>query len=82
VSQSELARHAKVLTIDLPVCWRSYDVEVGYTQGVAFIVAALLLNMPDEEAFCVLVRLMESVSLNSMLVCVTVSALISVTAAV
>jgi hypothetical protein len=39
-----------------------YDVEVGYTQGVAFIVAALLLNMPDEEAFCVLVRLMESVS--------------------
>jgi hypothetical protein len=41
---------------------RRYDVEVGYTQGVAFIVAALLLNMPDEEAFCVLVRLMESVS--------------------
>lgn len=30
---------------------------------MAFIVAALLLNMPDEEAFCVLVRLMESVSL-------------------
>ena len=38
-----------------------YDTEVGYTQGVAFIVASLLLNMPDEEAFCVLVRLMDSV---------------------
>ena len=39
-----------------------HDTVVGYTQGLAFIVAALLLNMPDEEAFCVLVRLMESVS--------------------
>jgi hypothetical protein len=54
-----------------------YDPEVGYTQGVAFIVAALLLNvseiigrsslcqMPDEEAFCVLVRLMDSYNLRS-----------------
>ncbi|KAK4688869.1 ecotropic viral integration site 5 protein, partial [Tremellales sp. Uapishka_1] len=42
-----------------------YDEEVGYTQGLAFIVAALLLNMPDEEAFCVLVRLMESYNLRS-----------------
>ncbi|KAG8936977.1 GTPase-activating protein [Tulasnella sp. 418] len=37
-----------------------YDPEVGYCQGLAFIGAALLLNMPDEEAFCVLVRLMYS----------------------
>ncbi|KAG8905518.1 GTPase-activating protein [Tulasnella sp. 403] len=37
-----------------------YDKEVGYCQGLAFIGAALLLNMPDEEAFCVLVRLMYS----------------------
>ncbi|KAG8987441.1 GTPase-activating protein [Tulasnella sp. 427] len=37
-----------------------YDTEVGYCQGLAFIGAALLLNMPDEEAFCVLVRLMYS----------------------
>ncbi|KAL1405949.1 GTPase-activating protein [Vanrija albida] len=42
-----------------------YDREVGYTQGLAFIVAALLLNMPDEEAFCVLVRLMDSYNLRS-----------------
>lgn len=42
-----------------------YDPDVGYTQGLAFIVAALLLNMPEEEAFCVLVRLMHSYDLRS-----------------
>ncbi|KAI9281228.1 rab-GTPase-TBC domain-containing protein [Umbelopsis sp. AD052] len=35
-----------------------YDPEVGYCQGLAFVVGPLLLNMPDEEAFCVLVQLM------------------------
>lgn len=44
---------------------RSYDQDVGYTQGLAFIVAALLLNMPEEEAFCVLIRLMYSYDLRS-----------------
>ncbi|KAF8332648.1 RabGAP/TBC [Cantharellus anzutake] len=42
-----------------------YDPEVGYCQGLAFIVAILLLNMPDEEAFCVFVRLMQSYNLRS-----------------
>ncbi|CAE7187147.1 unnamed protein product [Rhizoctonia solani] len=41
-----------------------YDPEVGYCQGLAFIVATLLLNMPDEEAFCVLCRLMHSYDLR------------------
>ncbi|KZO98865.1 RabGAP/TBC, partial [Calocera viscosa TUFC12733] len=41
-----------------------YDPEVGYCQGMPFVVAALLLNMPDEEAFCVLVRLMKSYDLR------------------
>ncbi|KAJ3098526.1 GTPase-activating protein [Phlyctochytrium planicorne] len=35
-----------------------YDPEVGYCQGIAFIAGPLILNMPDEEAFCVLVKLM------------------------
>ncbi|KAJ3397611.1 GTPase-activating protein [Chytriomyces hyalinus] len=35
-----------------------WDTEVGYCQGIAFITGPLLLNMPDEEAFCVLVKLM------------------------
>lgn len=43
----------------------SYDQDVGYTQGLAFIVAALLLNMPEEEAFCVFIRLMYSYDLRS-----------------
>ncbi|GHJ89164.1 hypothetical protein NliqN6_5566 [Naganishia liquefaciens] len=42
-----------------------YDQDVGYTQGLAFIVAALLLNMPEEEAFCVFIRLMYSYDLRS-----------------
>jgi len=42
-----------------------YDPEVGYCQGLAFIVAILLLNMPDEEAFCVFVRLMHSYNLRT-----------------
>ncbi|GAA5894062.1 hypothetical protein JCM6882_007975 [Rhodosporidiobolus microsporus] len=42
-----------------------YDDEVGYTQGLQFIVGPLLLNMPDEEAFCVLVRLMHAYDLRS-----------------
>ncbi|KAH9917903.1 RabGAP/TBC [Epithele typhae] len=41
-----------------------YDPEVGYCQGLPFIVAILLLNMPDEEAFCLLVRLMHSYDLR------------------
>ncbi|KTW28948.1 hypothetical protein T552_01578 [Pneumocystis carinii B80] len=36
-----------------------YDIEVGYCQGLGFIVAPLLMNMFEHQAFCVLVRLME-----------------------
>lgn len=36
-----------------------FDPEVGYCQGISFIVGPLLLNMPEEEAFCVLCRLMK-----------------------
>ncbi|KAJ7287507.1 rab-GTPase-TBC domain-containing protein [Mycena rebaudengoi] len=36
-----------------------YDEPVGYCQGLPFVVAILLLNMPDEEAFSLLVRLMQ-----------------------
>ncbi|TDL26268.1 RabGAP/TBC [Rickenella mellea] len=41
-----------------------HDPEVGYCQGLPFVVAVLLLNMPDEEAFCLLVRLMHSYGLR------------------
>ncbi|KAH9991837.1 RabGAP/TBC [Russula vinacea] len=42
-----------------------YDPQVGYCQGLPFVVAILLLNMPDEEAFCLLVRLMYTYDLRA-----------------
>ncbi|KAI9249642.1 rab-GTPase-TBC domain-containing protein [Sporodiniella umbellata] len=42
-----------------------YDTNVGYCQGLGFIVGPLLLNMPEEEAFCVLIKLMNSYGLRS-----------------
>ncbi|PWN49932.1 RabGAP/TBC [Violaceomyces palustris] len=41
-----------------------YDPECGYCQGMQFVVGPLLLNMPDEEAFSTLVRLMKSYDLR------------------
>ncbi|KAJ2575477.1 GTPase-activating protein, partial [Coemansia sp. RSA 1836] len=41
-----------------------YDAEVGYCQGLAFIAGPLLLHMPEEDAFCVLVRLMGAYGLR------------------
>ncbi|KAI0035883.1 RabGAP/TBC [Vararia minispora EC-137] len=41
-----------------------HDPQVGYCQGLPFVVAVLLLNMPDEEAFSLLVRLMHSYDLR------------------
>uniref|UniRef100_H2YCK6 Rab-GAP TBC domain-containing protein n=1 Tax=Ciona savignyi TaxID=51511 RepID=H2YCK6_CIOSA len=35
-----------------------YDQEVGYCQGLSFLAAALLLHMPEEQAFCVLIKIM------------------------
>jgi len=43
-----------------------YDTELGYCQGLSFIVGPLLLNMPDEEAFCVLIRLMEGYNMRGL----------------
>jgi hypothetical protein len=35
-----------------------YDEEVSYCQGLSFLAAALLLHMPEEQAFCVLIKIM------------------------
>ncbi|XP_039253519.2 rab GTPase-activating protein 1-like [Styela clava] len=35
-----------------------YDTEVGYCQGLSFLAAALLLHMPEEQAFGVLCKIM------------------------
>ncbi|KAM4056794.1 rab-GTPase-TBC domain-containing protein [Hirsutella rhossiliensis] len=41
-----------------------YDAKIGYCQGLAFLVGPLLMHMPDKQAFCVLVRLMERYDLR------------------
>nr|CAD2158548.1 unnamed protein product [Meloidogyne enterolobii] len=43
-----------------------HDREVGYCQGSSFIVGQLLLQMPEEEAFAVFVRLMENYRLREL----------------
>ncbi|XP_025057654.1 ecotropic viral integration site 5 protein homolog isoform X10 [Alligator sinensis] len=42
------------------------DREVGYCQGSAFIVGLLLMQMPEEEAFCVFVKLMQDYRLREL----------------
>ncbi|XP_077986409.1 ecotropic viral integration site 5 protein homolog [Glandiceps talaboti] len=43
-----------------------HDKEVGYCQGCGFIVGLLLMQMPEEEAFCVLVKLMQDYRLREL----------------
>jgi len=37
-------------------CLSIYDREIGYCQGLAFLVGPLLMHMPGKATFCVLVR--------------------------
>ncbi|CAG9857075.1 unnamed protein product [Phyllotreta striolata] len=43
-----------------------YDSEVGYCQGLSFLAATLLLHMPEEQAFCILVKLMYDYKLRDL----------------
>ncbi|KAG7275257.1 hypothetical protein CRUP_034984 [Coryphaenoides rupestris] len=43
-----------------------YDEEFGYCQGQSFLAAVLLLHMPEEQAFCVLVKIMYEYGLRSL----------------
>jgi hypothetical protein len=45
-----------------------YDEGVGYAQGMNFLVMPLLFNMPEEEAFCLLVRLMNHYKLRDLFI--------------
>ncbi|KAI9287687.1 rab-GTPase-TBC domain-containing protein [Umbelopsis sp. AD052] len=56
--------HGQLGLYNVVKAYSIYDEEVGYCQGIAFIVGALLLNMPDEEAFCVLTCLMKQYGLR------------------
>ncbi|KAF2163667.1 hypothetical protein M409DRAFT_68274 [Zasmidium cellare ATCC 36951] len=45
-------------------CFSLQDKDIGYCQGLGFLVGPLLMNMGEREAFCVLVRLMDHYSLR------------------
>ncbi|KAL8368538.1 hypothetical protein RB599_004119 [Gaeumannomyces hyphopodioides] len=45
-----------------------FDEAVGYAQGMNFMVMPLLFNMPEEEAFCLLVRLMNHYKLRDLFI--------------
>lgn len=45
-------------------CFSLHDKDIGYCQGLGFLVGPLLMNMGEREAFCVLVRLMDHYTLR------------------
>jgi hypothetical protein len=45
-----------------------FDEGVGYAQGMNFLAMPLLFNMPEEEAFCLLVRLMNQYRLRDLFI--------------
>ncbi|KAF2216816.1 hypothetical protein CERZMDRAFT_31981 [Cercospora zeae-maydis SCOH1-5] len=46
-------------------CFSLHDKDIGYCQGLGFLVGPLLMNMGERDAFCVLVRLMDHFSLRA-----------------
>ena len=58
VGQESLYRISKAYSV--------YDSEIGYCQGQSFLIAALLLQMPEEQAFGVLVKVMHDLGLRDM----------------
>lgn len=55
--QSMLAMVLKVFSL--------YDTDIGYCQGLGFLVGPLLMQMGEKDSFCVLVKLMEKYDLRS-----------------
>ncbi|KAK4212204.1 RabGAP/TBC [Rhypophila decipiens] len=45
-----------------------FDEAVGYAQGMNFLVMPILFNMPEEEAFCLLVKLMNQYHLRDLFI--------------
>jgi len=42
-----------------------WDGEIGYCQGLGFVVGPLIMHMSDKDAFCVLVKLMQSYDIRN-----------------
>ncbi|XP_026886768.2 ecotropic viral integration site 5 protein homolog isoform X3 [Electrophorus electricus] len=56
----------KKRVFDILKAYSVLDQETGYNQGSAFIVGLLLMQMPEEDAFCVFVRLMQDFRLREL----------------
>ncbi|KAI9280687.1 rab-GTPase-TBC domain-containing protein [Sporodiniella umbellata] len=56
--------HQKEALFNIMKAFSLYDKDVGYSPSLLYIATPLLLNMPEEEAFCVLVQLMNKYGLR------------------
>ena len=45
------------ILLKISKAYSNYDEDVGYFQGLSFLAAALVLHLPEEEAFCLLVKM-------------------------
>ncbi|BES92829.1 Kinesin protein [Nesidiocoris tenuis] len=50
----------------LSKAYAAHDTEVGYCQGLSYLAATLLLHMPEEQAFCVLLKIMYDYGLREL----------------
>ena len=62
----EKAGEGQEVLFNVMKAYSLYDTEVGYCQGSSFIVAVLLMHMPEEEAFELFIILMRDFRLRGM----------------
>lgn len=69
-SYSKYAASAGLQDALFGVCkaYALYDEAVGYAQGMNFLIMPILFNMPEQEAFTLLVRLMNAYDLRDLFV--------------
>ncbi|KAI4593094.1 GTPase-activating protein [Pestalotiopsis sp. 9143b] len=72
-SRTSYSKHAQAAGLQeglFGVCkaYALFDESVGYAQGMNFLIMPLLFSMPEDEAFCLLVRLMNHYKLRDLFV--------------
>ncbi|KAK6080523.1 TBC domain-containing protein [Seiridium cupressi] len=72
-ARTSFSKHAQAAGLQeglFGVCkaYALFDEGVGYAQGMNFLIMPLLFNMPEEEAFCLLVRLMNQYKLRDLFI--------------
>lgn len=72
-ARTSYSKHAQAAGLQdglFAVCkaYALFDEGVGYAQGMNFLIMPLLFNMPEEETFCLLVRLMNQYKLRDLFI--------------